>query len=56
MLELDLPDHMRKDDLQRATGVDTSNLATKSNFASIKDEVDKTGINKLKTVPAGLSK
>ena len=43
-------------DSKRATDVDTSDLAAKSNLASIKTEVDKIDIDKPKTVPANLSK
>ena len=43
-------------DLKRALGVDISNLAAKSDLASLKAEVDEIDIDKLKTVPADLSK
>ena len=33
-------------------GIDTSNFALKSNLASLKTEVDKINVGKLKTVPA----
>ena len=42
--------------LKKATGVDTSNLAAKSDLASLKAEVDKIDIDKLKTVPFDLFK
>ena len=42
--------------LKGATGVDTSNLAAKSDLARLKAEVDKTDVDKLKTVPTDLSK
>ena len=38
-----------KADLRKNTGINTSNLAAKSDFASIKAKIDK--IDKLKTVP-----
>ena len=38
------------------TGVDTFNLASESNFAKLKAEVDKIAIDKLKAVPVDLSK
>ena len=45
-----------KADLKNATGVDTSKLADKSDLASLKAEVDKIDVDKLKTVPVDLSK
>ena len=39
-----------KVDLKKATGVDTSKLAAKSDLASSKPEVDKIDVDKLKTV------
>ena len=45
-----------KTNLKGATGVDTSNLAVKSDIVSLKSKVDKTDIDKLKTVTADLSK
>ena len=38
------------------TGFDTSKLAAKSYLASLKADVNKTDIDKLKTVPADLNK
>ena len=46
----------KKADLKGATGVDTFNLAAKSDLASLKADVDKTDIDKLKTFPVDLSK
>ena len=43
-------------DSKGATGVDTSNLAAKSDLANLKAKVDKIDIDKLETVPADLSK
>ena len=43
-------------DLNNAEGADTSKLAAKSDLASLKAEVDKIDIDKLKTVPIDLSK
>ena len=43
-----------KADLRKTTGINTSNLAAKSDLASIKAKIDK--IDKLKTVPVDLSK
>ena len=45
-----------KADLKHALGVDTTKLAAKSYFASLKAEVDKINVDKLKTVPVDLSK
>ena len=45
-----------KTNLKGATGVDTSNLAVKSDLVSLKSKVDRTDIDKLKTVTADLSK
>ena len=43
-------------DLNNAEGVDTSKLAANSDLASLKAEVDKIDIDKLKTVLTDLSK
>ena len=42
--------------LKNDTGIDTSKLAAKSDIASLKTEVDRIDIDKLKTVPIDLSK
>ena len=55
-VELDLSNYGAKADLKGATGADTSNLAAKSDLASLKAETDKIDIDKLKTVPVDLSK
>ena len=44
-VELDLYNYATKVDLKRATGVDTSNLAAKSDLASLKAELDKIDID-----------
>ena len=41
---------------KRATGVDTSSMKKKSDLTSLKVEVDKIDVDKLKTVPIDLSK
>ena len=51
---MDLYDYETKSDLKNATGVDTSKLAPKSDLASLKGEVDKLNIDKLKNVPTNL--
>ena len=45
-VELDLTNYARKHDLK----------SVKTNLAGLKEEVDKIGINKLKALPADLSK
>ena len=45
-----------KADLKVATGLDTSNLAAKSDLANLKAQRDKMDVDKLKTAPADLSK
>ena len=42
--------------LKGAAGVDTSNLAAKSDLASLKAKVDKIDIGKSNTIPVDLSK
>ena len=55
-VKLDLSSYATKAELKNTTGIDTSNFALKSNLASLKTEVDKINVDKLKTVPVGLSK
>ena len=55
-LKVDLSNYATKTDLKNATGVDTSELAAKSDLASLKAEIDKIDVYKLKTVPMDLSK
>ena len=55
-VELDLPSYAAKAELKNTIGVDTSKLAGKSDLASLKAEIDKTDVDKLKTVPVDLSK
>ena len=45
-----------KADLKGTTGVDTSNVPWKSDLANLEAQVDKIDTDKLKTVPADLSK
>ena len=49
-LELDLTNYAIEADLRGATGLYTSNLAAKSDLASLKAEVDKTDTDKQKTL------
>ena len=53
--ELDLSDYATKADLKNVTGVDTSKFAKKVDLASLKPNVDKLDIDKLKNVPIGLN-
>ena len=55
-VKVDLSNYATKPDSKDATGIDTSNFALKSNLASLKTEVDKTDVDKPKTVPVNLSK
>ena len=55
-LELDLKNYTTKEDLKNITHVNTSSFALKTNSSSLKTEVDKLDIPKLKTVPTDLSK
>ena len=55
-VKVDLPNYTTKADLKNPTGIDTSKLASKSNLASLKTEVDKVDIDKLIPVPADLSR
>ena len=55
-VELDLSNYATKDDVKNITHVDVSNYTTKTNLASLKTEVDKIDVDKLKTVPDDLAK
>ena len=55
-VELDLSNYVTKDDVKNITHVDVSSYATKSNLASLKTELDKIDVDKLKTVPDDLAK
>ena len=55
MSKFDLSNYATKADLKNATGIDTSKLATKSDFVRLKAEVDKIDIVKLKNAPDDLS-
>ena len=54
-VELGLSTYTTKADIKNATGVDTSDFAKKTDFASLKSDVDKLDIDKLKNVPSNLS-
>ena len=51
-----MSNYATKLDLENESGLDTSKLAAKSDLASLKAEVDKIDVDKLKTVPIDLSK
>ena len=55
-VDLDLSDYPTKTDLKNVTHVDVSSFASKTNLASLKTEVDKIDVGKLKTVPVDLAK
>ena len=55
-VKIDLSNYATKTDLKNVTHVDTSSFALKTNLASLKTEVDKLDIDKLKPVPVDLSK
>ena len=55
-VKVDLSNYAIKVDLKNATGIDTSKLAAKFDLASLKAEVDKIDVDKIKTVPIDLSK
>ena len=55
-VELHLTNYATKTDLKNITHVDVSSFASKTNLASLKTEVDKIDVDKLKTVPVDLAK
>ena len=54
-VELDLTNYATKADLKNLTHVDVSSFASKTNLATLKTEVDKIDVDKLKTVPVDLA-
>ena len=54
-IELNLSNYSIKADLKNAAGVDTSKFAKTVGLASLKSNVDKLNIDKLKNVPTNLS-
>ena len=54
--ELDLSNYATKDDVKNITHEDVSSFASKTNLAALKTEVDKIGVDKLKTAPTDLAK
>ena len=55
-VKVDLSNYAMKTDLKNISHVDASSFALKSNLASLKTEVDKLDIGKLKPVPDDLAK
>ena len=55
-VELDLDNYATKTDLKNVTHVDVSNIASKTNLAALKTEVDKIDVDKLKRAPTDLAK
>ena len=53
---MDLSNYATKTDLKNVTDVDVSSFASKTNLATLKTEIDKTNVEKLKTVPTDLAK
>ena len=50
-----MSNYATKTDLKNATEIDTSSFAKKVNLASLKSNVDKLDIDKLKNLPTNLS-
>ena len=55
-VELDLSNYATKNDLKNIAHTDVSSFASKTNLSTLKTEVDKIDIDKLKTVPDDLAK
>ena len=55
-VKVNLSNYAPKLELKIASGIDTSNFALKPNLATLKVEVEKIDVDKLKTVPVNLSK
>ena len=55
VIKVHLPNYATKADIKNISHVDTSSFALKTNLASLKSEVDKLDIDKLKPVPTDLS-
>ena len=50
-----MSNYATKKELEHATDIDTSDIATKKDFISLKAEVEKLDINKLTNVPTSLN-
>ena len=55
-IKIDLNNYATKADIKNISHVDTLSFALKTNLTNLKSEVDKLDIDKLKPVPADLSK
>ena len=55
-VKVDLSNYARKTDLKNVSHVDVSSIASKTNLASLKTEIDKLYAGKLKTVSVDLAK
>ena len=55
-VKIDLSNYATKADIKNISHVHTSSFALKTNFASLKTEVDKLDIEKLVPIPVDLSK
>ena len=55
-VKVDLSNYATNTDLKNISYIDVSSYALKTNLASLKSEVDKIDTDKLKTVPADLTK
>ena len=53
---MDRSNYSTKANLKGATGIDTSKVAPKTDLASLETKVDDSNVDKLKIVPADLSK
>ena len=54
-VELDLTNYATKTDFKNITHVDVSSFASKTNLATLKTEVNKIDVDKLKTAPVDLA-
>ena len=54
-VKVDLSNYGTKAGLKNATGGDTSSFSKKTDLASLKSNVDKLAVDKLKTIPDNLS-
>ena len=55
-VELDLANYATKDYVKNITHVDVSSFASKTNLATLKAQVDKIEVDKLKATPTDLAK
>ena len=55
-VKVDLSNYATKTNFKKLLHLDVSSFALKSNLASLKTEVDKSGIDKLVSIPVDLSK